>query len=150
MKSSERPHCKQCHCVQIVLPRFSPDSGVLSSGFAGMLPARSSAVAGRQQSGARTCGVGWAPLSFPAPSHTGPVQCKKGVQEAVLRHRVGPKDPHCVLWSLALVSHKWLPIIPAHRCRCFLLTRGASGHFCRWLLSPACARLPRPAVLREE
>lgn len=45
MKTSEMPHCNSA-TVQIVLPSFSPDSGGLSSGFVGMLPVRSSVVAG--------------------------------------------------------------------------------------------------------
>lgn len=148
MKTSETPHCnsatlcKQC-CQAFHLTLVG--SAVAERCFR-MFSVKSSVAAGSHWSGARTREAGWARLAFPSLSHTGSVQCERGVQEAVLSHRWDPKDPH---WSLPLVSHKWLPIIPTHRQRCLLLTRGASGHFCRWLLSPAWARLPWPAVLKE-
>lgn len=112
-KLKKTPHCKQCHSVQIVLPRISSGCGVLGSSFIGILPVGCSATTKRAVGQAlefvRAGRSRRARLAFPSLHRTRVLQCKVGVREAMPRCRRDPEGPHQVLWSLASVSHKWLP-----------------------------------------
>lgn len=134
MKNWKRPHCKQCHSVQAVLPSFSSGCGVLGTSFVGTLPVTRSAVAERVIGRVLELVVaGWsrgARLAFsPSIAHTslrsGRWVCRRPRWGA----RWDPKDPHHVLWSLASEFHECLSglfFVPGHRFRHLLLTKGSS------------------------